>query len=139
MALARSIGCNLCGGEVIELSSDLGGGKTTFTKGLAAGFGSTDHVSSPTFTISKIYKANDKRLYHYDFYRLPDAGLMRHEIEEALEDEAGVVVVEWADVARDVLPEQRLTVHIARTDENSRDVSLTYPVQLEYLLTGVKL
>jgi tRNA threonylcarbamoyladenosine biosynthesis protein TsaE len=50
--VAKSIGARLKGGECIELTSDVGGGKTTFVRGLVSGAGSTDHVSSPTFTIS---------------------------------------------------------------------------------------
>ena len=53
--IAVAIGKRLRGGEMIELVSDLGGGKTTFTRGLARGAGSSDVVSSPTFTISKVY------------------------------------------------------------------------------------
>ena len=49
-AYAEQIGNNLKGGEIIELISDLGGGKTTFVRGLARGMGSTDAVSSPSFT-----------------------------------------------------------------------------------------
>ncbi len=55
--LAAKIGSRIKGGEVIELVSDLGGGKTVFVRGLAKGMGSTDQVSSPTFTISREYKA----------------------------------------------------------------------------------
>jgi len=69
--LAEAIGRRLTGGEVIELVSDLGGGKTTFVRGLARGLGSADVVSSPTFTVSKVYKADKLELHHFDFYRLP--------------------------------------------------------------------
>lgn len=58
--LGEQVGKRLKGGEVIELISDLGGGKTTFIRGLARGMGSTDHVSSPTFTISKFYSVKPK-------------------------------------------------------------------------------
>ncbi len=56
--LAAKIGAKLRGGEVIELVSDLGGGKTVFVRGLAQGMGSKDQVASPTFTISREYKAS---------------------------------------------------------------------------------
>ncbi len=58
-AVGEKIGANLRGGETIELVSDVGGGKTTFVHGLARGFGSTDIVASPTFTISRQYGAGD--------------------------------------------------------------------------------
>src|SRR5262249_35297728 len=102
--LGEQIGKRLRGGEVIELVSDLGGGKTTFVRGLARGFGSTAHVSSPTFTISHEYKAGRRTLYHYDFYRLTEAGIMADELAEAAHDPDAVVVVEWGDIVADVLP-----------------------------------
>ena len=52
--IAALLGSNLRGGELIELASDLGGGKTTFTRGLVRGGGSDDSVASPTFTISRV-------------------------------------------------------------------------------------
>src|ERR1700712_1196496 len=96
--LAAAIGMKLKGGEVIELVSDLGGGKTAFVKGLARGMGSTDVVRSPSFTISNQYKAGSKTLYHFDFYRLFDPGIMRDELAEILQDPNAVVVVEWASI-----------------------------------------
>jgi tRNA threonylcarbamoyladenosine biosynthesis protein TsaE len=136
--LAKKIGHNLKGGEVIELISDLGGGKTTFVRGLAAGFGSSDHVSSPTFTISKIYKNGPKELHHFDFYRLPEAGLIAHELEEVINDPSCTVVVEWAQVVSQVLPTQRLSITFSKTSEESRQLAFNYPIALGYLLAGIK-
>src|SRR5687767_41688 len=86
--LAEQLGQRLKGGEVIELASDLGGGKTTFVRGLARGFGSTDKVSSPTFTVQKVYKTGGKEMHHYDFYRLAEAGLTGHELEDSIGDDS---------------------------------------------------
>ncbi len=136
--LAETIGLNLKGGEVIELVSDLGGGKTTFVRGLAKGFGSADRVASPTFTISKIYKDKQRELHHFDFYRLQTAGLISHELAEVVDDPACTVVVEWGEVVKDVLPTERLTIKISRTDEDSRSLDFSYPAKLSYLLEGLK-
>lgn len=62
-ALGKRLASNLHGSEAIELVSDLGGGKTTFVRGLAKGLGSTDHVSSPTFTVCNVYKVSPKVLH----------------------------------------------------------------------------
>ncbi|PIZ61832.1 tRNA (adenosine(37)-N6)-threonylcarbamoyltransferase complex ATPase subunit type 1 TsaE, partial [Candidatus Saccharibacteria bacterium CG_4_10_14_0_2_um_filter_52_9] len=86
------------GGEVIVLTSDLGGGKTSFVRGLAAGMASHDLVHSPSFTLSNQYKAGDLTLCHFDFYRLNDPGIMRNELAEVLKDSQAVVAVEWADI-----------------------------------------
>jgi len=135
--LAEAIGRRLTGGEVIELMSDLGGGKTTFVRGLSLGLGSADVVSSPTFTISKVYKADKLELHHFDFYRLPEAGIVAEELAEVLEQPNTVVVVEWGGLVRDVLPDSRLTITMTPTAENSRQLECSYPESLAYLLEGI--
>ncbi len=134
--LGEAMGERLRGGEVIELVSDLGGGKTTFVRGLARGFGSSDKVSSPTFTISHEYKAGSKTLFHFDFYRLHEAGIVADELDEAAHDPQAVVVVEWGDIVSDVLPPARLTIAITATSEDGRELVITYPPSLAYLLPG---
>jgi len=133
LKLAAELGGRLRGGEVIELASDLGGGKTLFVRGLAQGLGSRDQASSPSFTLSQQYRAGELTLYHFDFYRLKDAGIMRRELAESLEDPKGVVAVEWADVVKDVLPTNRLTVAIKASGENERQLQFNYPDKLKYL------
>lgn len=133
--LGEGIGRRLRGGEVIELVSDLGGGKTTFVRGLARGFGSAAHVSSPTFTISQEYKAGGRTLYHFDFYRLHEAGIMADELAEAAHDPDAVVVVEWGDIVADVLPADRVTITIRAVTEHERAFEVAYPASLNYLLT----
>jgi tRNA threonylcarbamoyladenosine biosynthesis protein TsaE len=136
-AIAEKLAAQFKGGEVIELASDLGGGKTTFTRGLARGIGSPDRVASPTFTISKVYKSDRLELHHFDFYRLADAGLMAHEIHDIIGDPDIVVVVEWADVVAHVLPEDRLTIRLKRTGDQTRSLELEYPESLAYLVEAV--
>lgn len=130
------MGKNLRGGEVIELVSDLGGGKTTFVRGLALGMGSTDKVASPTFTVSKEYHSPKLRLVHYDFYRLTDPGIMQFELAETLSDPNSVAVIEWADIVHDILPESRVTINIKSVSggsENARQLEVSYPPELSYL------
>ncbi len=131
------IGRRLGGGEVIELLSDLGGGKTTFTRGLARGVGSSDVVGSPTFMLSKIYKSPNITVHHFDFYRLTEAGLMEHELQESLDNPSAVVVVEWGEVVRHVLPETRLTISIKKSSDEARELKLTYPSRLAYLVESI--
>lgn len=135
--VAESIARRLRGGEVIELVSDLGGGKTTFVRGLARGAGSPDRVASPTFTISKLYKGEKFEIHHFDFYRLQNAGLMEHEIHDVIGDEATVVVVEWGDVVAHILPEERLTIRLKRTGDESRSLELEFPGSLKYLVESL--
>jgi tRNA threonylcarbamoyladenosine biosynthesis protein TsaE len=122
---------------VIELVSDLGGGKTTFVRGLARGMGSADKVSSPTFTVSKVYKTGELELHHFDLYRLGQAGLIEYELQDILNDPFVVTVVEWAHVAEHVLPQERLTVDIKPTSEDQREITFHYPSSLAYLVEGL--
>jgi tRNA threonylcarbamoyladenosine biosynthesis protein TsaE len=131
--LGSSLGRKLRGGEVLVLTSDLGGGKTAFVRGLARGMGSTDHVASPTFTISREYKAGKLTLFHLDFYRLQEPGVVRAELEEFLDDPQAVVAIEWGDAVDDVLPEDKILVRIDRTGDNSRNFSFSYPASAAYI------
>ena len=92
--IAAGLADTLKGGEVILLSGDLGAGKTTFTKGLAAALGVEETVTSPTFNYVKEYNGR-LPLYHFDMYRVADADEV---YELGLEEyfyRGGVVVVEW--------------------------------------------
>jgi tRNA threonylcarbamoyladenosine biosynthesis protein TsaE len=135
--LGEQLGKLLHGGEVIELVSDLGGGKTTLTRGLVRGTGSEDQVASPTFTISKLYRASTFDIHHFDFYRLSEAGIMADELSEVTADPQAVVIVEWADVVRDVLPADRLTVVIRQTPEGARNITLHATPSLGYIIEGL--
>ncbi len=137
-AVGKKIGSHFKGGEVIELISDLGGGKTALTRGLAEGLGSTDRVMSPTFTISRVYSSGALQMVHYDFYRLDDPGLLRHELVESLTDDRTITVIEWAHVVKDVLPKERVTINIRKTGEEAREFSIHYPESLSYLMKGLE-
>lgn len=107
---------------VIELVGDVGTGKTTFTRGLAKGLGVKEAVTSPSFTISKVYVLPDGgRLIHYDFYRLPEPGLMVEDLEENINNEKNVVVIEWGESVADLLPMDHRRIEIKYND-NGREV-----------------
>ena len=110
--------------QVIELLGDVGAGKTTFTRGLAKGLGVKAAVTSPSFTISKLYQGEKYQLAHYDFYRLEDPGLMSEDLEESIRDPNMITVVEWGESIRGVLPDNRKVVEIKYIDENSREINL---------------
>ena len=136
--LGRLIGANMKGGETIQLVSDLGGGKTTLTKGFVAGIGCEAMVSSPTFTISKEYKGTRVALKHFDFYRLTDAGIMQHELQEDIKDTSSVVVIEWADIIRSVLPEDTITITLRFVNEHDRKIIISAPQLRHYILKGLE-
>ncbi len=134
-AFGEQIGTRLRGGEVIELVSDLGGGKTTFVRGLARGAGSTDTVASPTFTISREYRAKNFTVVHFDFYRLDESGIVAEELREFIGDPQTVVVVEWGDIVEDVLPVKRVSVRLAQVDDDTREIYCKIPSTYSYLMT----
>lgn len=112
--------------HVIELIGDVGAGKTTFTRGLAEGLGIKESITSPSFTISKSYPLpNHKgRLIHYDFYRLPDPGLMLDDLRENLENPDNVIVIEWGKSIENTLPKNHTKIEIKYNENNTREISL---------------
>lgn len=131
--LGAQLGACLRGGETIELISDLGGGKTTFVRGLVRGTGSPDHVASPTFILGRVYKTPKFDILHFDFYRLSDVGILEHELNDIKNDQTKVLVIEWAGVADYALPQNRVTVWLKSLGEYERTIEIQAPVSLKYL------
>lgn len=118
---------------VIELVGDVGAGKTTFTKGLARGLEIAEEITSPTFTISKVYEnSRGQKLVHYDFYRLENPGIMVEDLFENLQDPHTVTVIEWADTVSEILPANHLRLEILINDDGSRTLNLTQNLTSEH-------
>lgn len=100
-------------GDVIALDGDLGAGKTALTRGIGEGMGTSNHVSSPTFTIVNEYEGGRLPIFHFDTYRLSGsddflaAGLDEYFYRD------GVCIIEWSDVIADLLPETTIAVRIS--------------------------
>lgn len=118
--IGERIGSRIRGGEVIELTGDVGSGKTVFVQGVARGIKSKDAVMSPTFTISRIYNGKSIDVHHFDFYRLDDPGVMSAELTESIGMPHTSVVIEWSDVVDHVLPEDRLRIAFAAFGTSER-------------------
>lgn len=101
---------------VICLYGDLGSGKTVFTKGFASAMGIVD-VTSPTFNIIKEYEG-ELPLYHIDVYRT-DGKVDELGLEEYF-TKGGVTIIEWSEMIKDYLPEERLDITFKITGENNR-------------------
>lgn len=128
-AVAAVIGGAVQGGDVLEFTSDLGGGKTTFVKGLGRGMGVKNVVQSPTFTLSQLHKADrGLELHHFDFYRLDEPGVMSAELAESLAQPNVVTAIEWGDIVHDILPKDRVTINlsVAQNDE-TRIITIDCP------------
>jgi tRNA threonylcarbamoyladenosine biosynthesis protein TsaE len=134
-ALAQKMGEVLRGGEVLAFKSDLGGGKTTFVKGLAVGMGVAGVVQSPTFTLSQIHQGTSLELHHYDFYRLTDPGVMAATLAESLELPDTVVAVEWGDIVHNVLPKDCIAITIGNQPEGeARAITIAVPQKYDYII-----
>lgn len=103
---------------VICLTGDLGSGKTVFAKGFARALGINDVITSPTFTIVKEYETGELPFFHMDVYRL-DEGNVEINFNEYYVKK-GIVIIEWADLITDDLPEERLEINIKIIDEEKR-------------------
>lgn len=116
---------HLRAGDVLTLSGPLGAGKSEFARGIARGLGITGALPSPTFTILNVYEAGRIALYHYDWYRIEDPEeLTAIGAEEHLPG-PGVTLVEWAEQAPELLPEERLEVTIMPLDPERRIIRLS--------------
>jgi tRNA threonylcarbamoyladenosine biosynthesis protein TsaE len=136
--IAELIGKQLKGGEIIELIGDLGSGKTTLVKSLVKAAGSKDHVSSPSFTINKLYKTDRLNIHHFDFYRLNEPALMANELEEVIHDQNNVTLIEWPGIVSNVLPVTRLQIKLKAKGDTEREILISGPEELIYLIQGSK-
>lgn len=122
---------------VFTLTGDLGAGKTTLTQGIAKGLNIERTVSSPTFTICKIYHGR-MELYHFDAYRLE--GLHQDLGFEEMIQGDGLTVIEWPMYMQDMISDEFLEIEIKLLEEESREFILkTNGKQYEELLGELKL
>ena len=116
--LAQNIESEKFPDMIICLNGDLGSGKTMFTKGIANALGIEETITSPTYTIVKEYLYGELPLYHMDVYRL-DGNTEGVGIEDYY-NKGGIVIIEWANTIKDILPKERLDIKILVSDESKR-------------------
>ena len=123
IAFARKIGALLHKGDVIAYRGGLGGGKTTFTRGLAMGAGLEDEVTSPTFALINEYRGA-VTIYHFDMYRiesmadLETTGFFDYPLEES------IFAIEWSENIEEALPENTIHIDIRRIDDDIREITI---------------
>ena len=123
--LGERIGKLLLPGDVIALTGELGSGKTILTKGIARGMGiKGDPVRSPSFVLIKEYPGKVP-LFHFDLYRLKKPEELNTIGYEEYFSGKGVVVIEWAERAKNFLPEKYLVIKLSIINKNERKISLT--------------
>ena len=131
MALGQQLGGRLGPGAGVGVVGTLGAGKTLLTRAIAEGLGVPDGrvVTSPTFVLIQEYEGRVP-VYHFDVYRLADAGaFLDLGAAEYLEGE-GVCLIEWADRVRGWLPAGSLWVELDITGPESRRARISGPASL---------
>lgn len=117
------LGSILNRGDVVCLIGELGTGKTAFTGGIARALGIDGYITSPTFTIVNEYEGKIP-LYHFDAYRISDSSEMFEIGFEEYISGNGIVVVEWAELIKDILPTDVVDVYIKKDFNADKDIRL---------------
>ena len=137
--LGKALGNLLNPGNILALIGDLGSGKTTFVQGISQALHITIPVNSPSFLIIKEYKGKH-RMLHIDVYRLkiPERELENIGFEEYLNSDF-IIVIEWADKIRGLLPKERMEIIFEHVDFNERLIKFKpYGEKYENLLLELK-
>ena len=132
--IAKKIAKNIKQKRVISLEGNLGSGKTTFIQGFAKALGIKEKIKSPTFVIMKKYKiplkANknvDKYsyIYHFDCYRIQSTKeIVTLGWEKIIQDQKNIILVEWGDKIKSILPKDKIYINFKFKKENIRQITI---------------
>jgi len=122
--LAIELAKCLKSGDVLALYGDLGSGKTVFARGVAAGLGITDEVTSPTFALVHEYHSGGKSLYHFDMYRVSGYESLCSTGFFDYMDMQGILLVEWSENISGYLPENAIKITIQRIGDDVRQIEI---------------
>jgi len=115
-------------GTTLCLYGELAAGKTTFAQGIALALG-ISRLTSPTFIIMREYPVTDhptiKRLYHLDLYRIDHPEEIKSfDLKEITGDRSNLVLIEWPERIKDILPSKRQDIYFKETDDNEREITI---------------
>ena len=121
--IGMRLGALLQTGDVICLQGNLGAGKTTFTQGIAQGWGSLDSVSSPTFILVNQYRrADGDSIFHLDTYRLDSTGEAEQlDLDSYLNE--GALIIEWPERLGNIIPSENLWINLEHVAEEHRQMN----------------
>ena len=112
-ALGERVARMIDGGLVMYLHGDLGAGKTSFARALLMALGVGERVKSPTYSLVECYRFGDGMAWHLDLYRIADPGELEWLGLDALADPSALVLVEWPERGRGMLPLADLYITLA--------------------------
>ncbi len=131
--IAYNLGKVMKGGEVVALIGDLGAGKTTFVKEFAKSLNILENIKSPTFNYVLEYTSGRVPLYHFDVYRLDNSYEVYDTGYEEYINGDGVVIVEWANIIEEELPNNYIRVELKYCiDENLREIEISAVNNVEF-------
>lgn len=126
--LGELFAAELKGGEIVCLSGELGAGKTTFSQGFLKGLGAQGPYTSPTFMVMKHYEIKPSKaskirnVYHVDAYRVGPDDMLNLGWDEIVSDKANIIIVEWAQRIRKIIPDCSICIDFSWVDENERRI-----------------
>ncbi|HEV7217555.1 MAG: tRNA (adenosine(37)-N6)-threonylcarbamoyltransferase complex ATPase subunit type 1 TsaE [Terriglobales bacterium] len=125
-ALGRTLAAKISAPKLILLRGNLGAGKTTLIKGIAAGFGAAteDEVTSPTFTLVHEYRGPTATLYHIDLYRVDTQRELETLGLDDLMTEHSILLIEWGEKFARFRDERDVEIALEQTSENGRRVKV---------------
>ena len=118
--LGEMLAQEIQGGCIVCLAGDLGAGKTTFTQGFLQGLKAKGPYTSPTFLIMKKY---GKNIFHLDAYRVKAKDILQLGWEEMIQDKKNIIIIEWADRIRKIIPPNSVWIKFEWLDENKRQIT----------------
>jgi tRNA threonylcarbamoyladenosine biosynthesis protein TsaE len=137
--MGEMLAAELRGGQIFCLSGDLGSGKTTFTQGMLKGLKVKGHYTSPTFVVLKHYKVKSQKskvksssknskvnnIFHIDCYRVNNKDILNLGWREIIADPQNIVIIEWAERIRKIIPPKALWIKFIWKDENKREIVIS--------------
>jgi tRNA threonylcarbamoyladenosine biosynthesis protein TsaE len=126
IAFGRTLTELLSPPKLVLLRGDLGAGKTTLVKGIAAGFEAAEEedVTSPTFTLVHEYRGPRANLYHIDLYRVDTQRELETLGLDDLRAEGGVLLIEWGEKFPRFLRERDVEIALEREGESGRRIRI---------------
>ena len=126
ITLGRSLAQLLTPPKLVLLRGDLGAGKTTLVKGIAAAFeaAAEEDVTSPTFTLVHEYRGPRANLYHIDLYRIDTPRELETLGLDDLRSENSILLIEWGEKFPRLVRERDLEIALERDGENGRRIKI---------------
>ncbi|MGA6982204.1 MAG: tRNA (adenosine(37)-N6)-threonylcarbamoyltransferase complex ATPase subunit type 1 TsaE [Candidatus Sulfotelmatobacter sp.] len=120
IAFGRALAEKLTPPKLVLLRGDLGAGKTTLVKGIAAAFGAAreDDVTSPTFTLVHEYRGPSVNLYHIDLYRIDTQRELDTLALDDLRSENSILLIEWGEKFPRLVRERDMEIALEREGDN---------------------